>query len=85
MCAAVIAKHPVYLTGPMYKGGKGDKSNNTSDRIQNGQPEEVYQRYYHLYRQGELGEDVSAAGGIVLESGYEKDNWWAIVQNMEQG
>ncbi|KAL7274498.1 tRNA methyltransferase, has a role in tRNA modification [Rhizina undulata] len=40
--------------------------------------EVTYQRYYHLYRQGELERDVAAAGGRVLESGYEKDNWWAI-------
>ncbi|KAF8245870.1 uracil-5--methyltransferase TRM9 [Wilcoxina mikolae CBS 423.85] len=40
--------------------------------------EVIYQRYYHLYRKGELEEDIVAAGGCVLESGYEKDNWWAI-------
>ncbi|OTB04279.1 hypothetical protein M426DRAFT_320865 [Hypoxylon sp. CI-4A] len=38
----------------------------------------TYQRYYHLYRKGELEEDVVTAGGEVLDSGYEKDNWWAI-------
>ena len=41
--------------------------------------EKTYQRYYHLYRKGELEEDVLHAGGVVLHSGYEKDNWWAIV------
>ena len=44
----------------------------------NGERDKRYDRYYHLYRQGELESDVSAAGGITLESGYEKDNWWAI-------
>ncbi|KAI4122264.1 MAG: hypothetical protein LQ338_005911 [Usnochroma carphineum] len=38
----------------------------------------IFNRYYHLYRQGELGEDIVEAGGRVVESGYEKDNWWAI-------
>ncbi|KAI1766601.1 S-adenosyl-L-methionine-dependent methyltransferase [Hypoxylon sp. FL1150] len=38
----------------------------------------TYQRYYHLYRKGELEEDVVTAGGEVLGSGYEKDNWWVI-------
>lgn len=42
--------------------------------------DKIFQRYYHLYRRGELELDAAAAGGIVLESGYEKDNWWAIVQ-----
>ncbi|KAF2397213.1 S-adenosyl-L-methionine-dependent methyltransferase [Trichodelitschia bisporula] len=43
-----------------------------------GQEEKTYQRYYHLYRKGELEEDVVKAGGKVLSSGYERDNWWAI-------
>lgn len=38
----------------------------------------TFQRYYHLYRQGELEADIEAAGGEVVESGYEKDNWWAV-------
>lgn len=38
----------------------------------------TYQRYYHLYRRGELEEDVEAAGGVVVDAGYEKDNWWAV-------
>ncbi|KAF7885028.1 hypothetical protein EAF00_010846 [Botryotinia globosa] len=40
--------------------------------------EKTFQRYYHLYRAGELEEDIKSVGGTVLESGYEKDNWWAI-------
>ncbi|KAJ4320497.1 tRNA methyltransferase, has a role in tRNA modification [Neodidymelliopsis sp. IMI 364377] len=40
--------------------------------------DKTYLRYYHLYRKGELEEDVDRAGGVVVESGYEKDNWWAI-------
>ena len=40
----------------------------------------TFNRYYHLYRQGELEGDIGQAGGIVVESGYEKDNWWAIAR-----
>lgn len=43
-----------------------------------GQQDKTYQRYYHLYKKGELEEDIATAGGVVIESGYEKDNWWAI-------
>lgn len=43
-----------------------------------GKPDETFQRYYHLYKEGELEGDVAAAGGVVLESGYERDNWWVI-------
>ncbi|KAM5355656.1 hypothetical protein ACJ41O_002302 [Fusarium nematophilum] len=42
------------------------------------EPGGTYQRYYHLYREGELEEDVVAAGGEVVESGYERDNWWVV-------
>ncbi|KAI5309844.1 tRNA methyltransferase, has a role in tRNA modification [Ascosphaera atra] len=43
--------------------------------------EKKYERYYHLYKQGELEGDVAMAGGEVVEGGYEKDNWWAIVRH----
>ncbi|KAF2146059.1 uncharacterized protein K452DRAFT_283340 [Aplosporella prunicola CBS 121167] len=39
----------------------------------------TFHRYYHLYRQGELESDIEQAGGVVVEHGYEKDNWWAIM------
>lgn len=48
------------------------------DAAGEGVRDETFQRYYHLYRRGELEEDVVAAGGVVLSSGYERDNWWAI-------
>lgn len=38
----------------------------------------TFNRYYHLFRQGELEEDIVQAGGVVETSGYERDNWWAI-------
>lgn len=43
-----------------------------------GQGATTIHRYYHLYRKGELEHDIGLAGGNVVESGYEKDNWWAI-------
>ncbi|GAB0136548.1 hypothetical protein EsDP_00004847 [Epichloe bromicola] len=48
-------------------------------------PDETYQRYYHLYREGELEEDAREAGGEVCESGYERDNWWAILRSKGGG
>ena len=38
----------------------------------------TFQRYYHLYRRGELEQDIIEAGGFILDAGYERDNWWAI-------
>lgn len=44
----------------------------------------TYQRYYHLYRKGELEEDARTAGGEVLDSGYDRDNWWVIASPREE-
>lgn len=41
---------------------------------------QTYQRYYHLYREGELEIDIEAAGGVVVQQGYDRDNWWAICE-----
>lgn len=43
----------------------------------------TFNRYYHLYRQGELEKDILDAGGTIVESGYEKDNWWVIAARCE--
>ena len=40
-------------------------------------------RYYHLYKKGELNEDCAEAGGKVVNSGYERDNWWTIVEKIK--
>ena len=50
------------------------KGNRSGDTLK----AQTYNRYYHLYRQGELEHDITEAGGLVIQSGYEKDNWWAI-------
>lgn len=42
--------------------------------------EKVYERYYHLYKEGELQSDAVEAGGRVVEGGYEKDNWWVVIE-----
>lgn len=41
----------------------------------------MYERFYHLYKQGDLEADVAAVDGSVLRSGYDKDNWWAVIAN----
>ena len=40
----------------------------------------TFQRYYHLYAEGELQEEVQEAGAEVIEEGYDRDNWWVIMQ-----
>lgn len=55
-----------------------EKSDETTEVKTEG--DKTYLRYYHLYRKGELEQDIEQAGGSVVESGYEKDNWWAIAR-----
>ncbi|KAJ2716853.1 tRNA methyltransferase, has a role in tRNA modification [Coemansia spiralis] len=41
----------------------------------------VYQRYYHLFRKGELEALVEKAGGCTIAAaGYENDNHWIVAQ-----
>ncbi|KAK9381979.1 S-adenosyl-L-methionine-dependent methyltransferase [Kockiozyma suomiensis] len=56
---------------------KNKKKNEQFDEVDELR-ETVVERYYHLYRRGELEEDIESAGGLVLKTGYERDNWWAI-------
>lgn len=60
---------------PWVMKGKKVKGEEGGDR--------TFRRYYHLYCQGELEGDVGAAGGLVVEAGYEKDNWWVVAQRRE--
>lgn len=63
-----------WVTQTKKKGGSSDLEAGTSPIEQ-----VTKHRYYHLYKQGELENDVVQAGGRVVESGYERDNWWAII------
>lgn len=67
------------------KKSKKDKASENEPEKENEEKEEEPQtkyRYYHLYRKGELIENAERAGGKVVDSGYEKDNWWAIVERV---
>lgn len=84
-----VAKKEKKGRGRGKKGGErevGREGEEVQEQPQQQQPQEAdrtFHRYYHLYRQGELEEDVKAAGGVVVEAGYEKDNWWAIAERAE--
>ncbi|KAG5915539.1 hypothetical protein E4U42_008008 [Claviceps africana] len=56
-----------------------------ADQHAAGHEDETYQRYYHLYRKGELEQDARHVGGEVCESGYERDNWWVILRTRSDG
>jgi tRNA (uracil-5-)-methyltransferase TRM9 len=43
----------------------------------------TYQRYYHLYQEGEIQNDVRAAGASVVKSGYDRDNWWVVMERQD--
>ncbi|KAJ4369891.1 tRNA methyltransferase, has a role in tRNA modification [Neocucurbitaria cava] len=50
------------------------------DEEQKSVADQTFLRYYHLYKKGELESHIEQAGGVVMTSGYEKDNWWAIAR-----
>lgn len=76
---------PWVMKGKKEKGGRARQKEKDSEQV-GAEAEEnkaavedkTFLRYYHLYRKGELENDIAEAGGEVVESGYEKDNWWAI-------
>lgn len=42
----------------------------------------TYRRYYHLFAKGELEQNVHKAQGKVIESGYDRDNWWVVCEKI---
>lgn len=56
------------------------KAQQPSQTMANTSSSQTYNRFYHLYKRGELETDIEKAGGIVVNSGYERDNWWAILR-----
>jgi tRNA (uracil-5-)-methyltransferase TRM9 len=49
---------------------------------------QVFHRYYHLFKQGELKslvESVSWDGckSVVIREGYDRDNWYVVIKRIE--
>ncbi len=42
----------------------------------------VFDRYYHLFTKGELEDLVLQAGANILESGYDRDNYYVIAEKL---
>jgi len=63
--------NPIPTTDEATNGRESEQSNTAAT---------TYQRYYHLYRRGELEEDVVTAGGEVVRNGYDRDNWWCVAR-----
>ena len=42
--------------------------------------EKTFHRFYHLYQEGELESECAEAGASVVEKGFDRDNWWVIVE-----
>eukprot|EP00123_Amoebidium_parasiticum_P012113 comp21128_c0_seq1/m.28560 comp21128_c0_seq1/g.28560 ORF comp21128_c0_seq1/g.28560 comp21128_c0_seq1/m.28560 type:complete len:234 (-) comp21128_c0_seq1:406-1107(-) len=43
--------------------------------------DQVFQRYYHLFAEGELEQLVQQVVGLrAVESGYDRDNWWVVAE-----
>lgn len=53
------------------------------EQIKNEEKPPVKMRFYHLYKKGELSDNCIKAGGKLVREGYERDNWWAIVEKAQ--
>ncbi|KAG0690397.1 tRNA methyltransferase, has a role in tRNA modification [Pichia californica] len=53
------------------------------EQIKNEEKPPVKMRFYHLYKKGELSDNCIKAGGKLVREGYERDNWWAIVEKVQ--
>ena len=42
-------------------------------------------RFYHLYAESELEGECAEAGAVVVESGYDRDNWWVVIEAGDRG
>ncbi|KAF9363196.1 Alkylated DNA repair protein alkB 8 [Mortierella sp. NVP85] len=41
----------------------------------------VYNRYYHLFRKGELEDLVTQTNkASIVQAGYDRDNWWCVLE-----
>lgn len=60
---------------PPKAGDAEDKAD--GDKV-GGDKDATWHRYYHLYKEGELDDDIRSVGGEIVDSGYERDNWWSI-------
>lgn len=56
--------------------------NSESEHVEKSEPEPVTKyRYYHLYKKGELVDNANRAGNCtVVDEGYERDNWWIVIE-----
>ncbi|GAM40666.1 hypothetical protein TCE0_039r13191 [Talaromyces pinophilus] len=70
----VLRNKPAVATKNKYEQEESKDQTKPPEQAQ----DKVFHRFYHLYEENELERDIRAAGGVVIESGYEKDNWWAI-------
>eukprot|EP01134_Creolimax_fragrantissima_P002209 CFRG2209T1 len=73
---------PWKMVTEFQKQGEDKRQNAKAKSIMEGQYQ-VFQRYYHLYGEGELEELIEGAGGMeIVERGYERDNWWVVVRKL---
>lgn len=67
-----------YGSNPTGEDSKDPKSETVTNV--DGKQEKVFQRYYHLFVEGEVESLVrEIPGARVAESGYDRDNWWVVV------
>lgn len=60
----------------------GDTNDKEKEKENENEKAPVKMRFYHLYKKGELVDNCTKAGGKIVDDGYERDNWWVIVEKV---
>ncbi|KAI8833548.1 hypothetical protein BC829DRAFT_377445 [Chytridium lagenaria] len=67
------------------KADQNEKTGVDTQILREDERDVVYQRFYHVFKKGELEETALAAGGLdIVDSGYDRDNWYIIAQKTTQ-
>lgn len=54
----------------------------TGALVEEGEGDLLYKRYYHLFVKDELENLVDLNDGLIVSSGYDRDNWYCIVEKI---
>ncbi|KAJ3169403.1 Alkylated DNA repair protein alkB 8 [Geranomyces variabilis] len=74
-----FSEQDVFVPWKMPKAIYGPASSQPNTAVAEDGGDVVYQRYYHLFREGELEEMVRQSPDAMVEAcGYDRDNWYVI-------
>jgi SAM-dependent methyltransferase len=75
---------PVLRVADMLASAAGVEGSVVASEVEESERHFVYQRYCHVYRRGELEDLCSSVPGVrIAQSGYDKNNWYIMLQKLD--